>query len=221
MIPMENKRLSRYYSVVTLLTENRDIVSNIRAFSSSATRFCKVIEVIKQKQNEFRYEVYSRQMRNTKVRDELVLVLLPIASALHTLGKDSGNEQLENEGKCSQKYFLKLTNNEILQKAYTIYVLSMRNLTALKSYGIHDQVLRFLKTRIEEFREKKVTNIASNYFSIRTVIKINGLFSEADELLDDMDSYVEILSDSYTDFCDKYIMIRTGNKRERTKAKYC
>lgn len=212
MKTLESYRLMRYNSIAAVLIQNRDIVANSRELSFSTSKFCKLVEIIRKKQKEFNSQLRSRQLRGLKVKDELVLIVSALASALYAFSKKTENLSLKAVSKCSQKQLFNMDYNSLIQKAWSIYWLSDRYCQELKQYGVSRNSLQFLKTKIEEFTQSFDNKRSKYFFLNHSIVKLDELFMQADEILKNIDDYVEVLSNSYSEFSRSYLNIRyTGN----------
>ncbi|MCU7490299.1 MAG: hypothetical protein HF300_00445 [Ignavibacteria bacterium] len=208
MKTLESYRLNRYDSIARVLTENRAVVAHSRELSFSTSKLCKIIEDIRRKQKEFSLQLQSGHQRVLKLKDELTMILSAVAMALSALGKETENTELMNASKISRKELFSMNDDLLIAKALSIYNLAERYCRELKEYNISRNSLQFLKSRTGEFRYALNENWAKHCFLNYSVIKLDELFMQADEVLENIDGFVEVLSTSYSEFSRDYLNIR-------------
>lgn len=208
MKTLESYRLNRYDSIARVLTENRAVVAHSRELSFSTSKLCKIIEDIRRKQKEFSLQLQSGHQRVLKLKDELTMILSAVAMALSALGKETENTELKNASKISRKELFSMNDDLLIAKALSIYSLAERYGRELKEYNISRNSLQFLKSRTGEFKYALNENRAKHCFLNYSVIKLDELFMQADEVLENIDGFVEVLSTSYSEFSRDYLNIR-------------
>lgn len=208
MKTLERHRISRYDSIAQVLIRNRAVVAHSKELSFSTSKFCKVIEDIRKKQKEFNSQLQAGQLRELRLKDELIMILSAVASALYTFGKKTENPELWNFAKLNQKELFRMDDNVLIAKAVNIYSLAERYCRELKEYNITRNSLQFLKSRTGEFKQALNENRERYYFLNHFVVKLDELFMQADEILKNIDGCVELLSSSYTEFSRNYLNIR-------------
>lgn len=208
MKTLESYRLNRYDSIARVLTENRAVVAHSRELSFSTSKLCKIIEDIRRKQKEFSLQLQSGHQRVLKLKDELTMILSAVAMALSALGKETENTELMNASKISRKELFSMNDDLLIAKALSIYNLAERYCRELKEYNISRNSLQFLKSRTGEFKYALNENRAKHCFLNYSVIKLDELFMQADEVLENIDGFVEVLSTSYSEFSRDYLNIR-------------
>lgn len=208
MKTLERHSLNRYDSIVRVLTENRAVVAHMRELSFSTSKFCKIVETIRRRQKEFNSRFHSGQLRVLKIKDELIMILSASASALYALGKNKGNEELTGASKVSQKELFGMDERILLEKSMNIYRFASRYCGELKDYGISKNSLQFLKIKTEEFKSALIENRAKYYYLNPSIMKLDDLFMQADKILKNIDGFVEVLGQSYSDFSRDYTTIR-------------
>ncbi|MCU7497703.1 MAG: hypothetical protein HF309_00425 [Ignavibacteria bacterium] len=208
MKTLESYRLNRYDSIARVLTENRAVVAHSRELSFSTSKLCKIIEDIRRKQKEFGLQLQSGHQRVLKLKDELIMILSAVAMALATFGKETENTELKNASKISRKELFSMNDDLLIAKALSIYNLAERYCRELKEYNISRNSLQFLKSRTGEFKYALNENRAKHCFLNYSVIKLDELFMQADEVLENIDGFVEVLSTSYSEFSRDYLNIR-------------
>jgi hypothetical protein len=209
MSDQEKQKLNMYESLITFLSENRDIISGVRSFSWSISKLRKMVDEIKQKDKEISSVTLEKTIIAYKAKDELIIALVPVASALYTFARDSKNLELKEKARNAQSYYIRLRDRELVDKAVAIYSLALSNLSRLRKFGISASVLNDLKIKIDRFKSALGDKVVS-FVSSNAVVSLASLFSEADKILCvQMDNYVENLTDVNEEFYDEYLSIRS------------
>lgn len=214
-----NRKLDTYDSIISLLLGNKEIVSTVKAFSYSTSKLCKVIDVIKKQEQTLRSEHFRKVLRASKSRDDLIICLIPFASALFLYGKKTRNKWLiEKYSKITQSRLLTFNSNELLNIAVSIYIASEKNLTRLKEFSIFNKNLQYLRMKIGDFNCTLGYHLESDCFSSFDGCSLEGLFLQADKILDNMDNYVDNLSKCYSGFYNEYVSVRNIYQTGRRKS---
>lgn len=214
MTDNEKNKLIMYESVLSFLGENRNITSNIRAFSWSTSKFRRIIEEIKRKEKEFSTETLEKTIITSKAKDELILGLVPVSAHLFRYAKSVKDLEIISQTRFTQTTFIRLTEKELLEITVAIITLAENKISVLKKNGVDLHVLQNLKMKNERYRHALENKVAS-YISSATVLAINSLFEEADKILNNfMDSFVEVLSDDYPEFYQDYLSVRNVEIRD-------
>ncbi|MGE5354071.1 MAG: hypothetical protein ACM3P0_18440 [Acidobacteriota bacterium] len=208
MKTLERHRLNRYDSIARVLVENRAVVAHSRELSFSTSKLCKIIEDIRKKQQEFNFQLQSGHQKILKLKDELIMILSAVGMALSSFSKDTGNIELKNASKIGRKELLSTNEDLLIAKAVSIYNLAERYCRELKEYNVSRSGLQFLKSKTGEFKQALDENRAKYCFLNYSVIKLDELFTQADEVLDNIDGFVEVLSSSHLEFSRDYLNIR-------------
>ncbi|MCU7496493.1 MAG: hypothetical protein HF314_12445 [Ignavibacteria bacterium] len=201
-------RLNRYNSIAQVLSVNRAVVAYSRELSFSTSKFCKVVEVIRKKQKEFNLEHRSGQLKTLKIKDELIIILSAVSGALYEFGKETGDPGLKNLSKCGPKGLFAMDENLLISKADETYRLSEKYCRDLKEYNIGKSSLQFLKSKTAEFKEALRENSSKYYFLNHSIVMLDRLFMQADEILKNIDGFVEVLSSNHLQFSRDYLNIR-------------
>lgn len=208
MKTIESRRLNRYDSIARVLIENRAVVVHSRELSFSTSKLCKVIEDIRKKQKELYCQLQAGQLRSLKLKDELILILSAVVQALWAFSKTTENPELRIASKLNRKELFSMDENLLITRAMDIYRLAERYCRELKEYNISKNSLQYLKSKTGEFKESLSENRARYYFLNHSVVKLDELFMQADEILKIIDEFVEDLSSSHSEFSRDYINIR-------------
>ncbi|MDP4175433.1 MAG: hypothetical protein Q8933_15775 [Bacteroidota bacterium] len=207
---MGKGNLQGYDSIAALLLDNKEIVSTIREFHYSTTKFCKVVDVIRKKEQLLKAELYRRAFISSKTRDNLFSLIAHFAHTLLIHAKIIGSDILRSKlSRLSQSYLLSLNENELLNTALLVSINAEKYYAEIREYGITHKDLQNLKVKIDDFKS------TMNYFNESECFtdsendrSINVLMLEADKLLNDMDTFVESMGHDHTDFYKEYISKR-------------
>ncbi len=214
MTDLEKSKIYMYEAVVSLLLENRDIVTLIRPFHTSLNKLRRLIDEIEKKEKELSSQTLSKTIEASKAKEELIPVLSQITSALFIYAKQAGDIKLKEKTRCSNSYFVRLRDSELIDYSSAILNIANKNIASLKKFDITKSHLELLNVKLEQFKnalDNKITGIMSG----ETVTSITELFVEADNIVSQqMDRYVEILGEEYEEFYDEYLSTRAMESEE-------
>ncbi|MGE5411657.1 MAG: hypothetical protein ACM3MI_11920 [Clostridiales bacterium] len=207
---MGKGNLQGYDSIAALLLDNKEIVSTIREFHYSTTKFCKVVDVIRKKEQLLRVELYRRAFISSKTRDNLISLLAHFAHTLLIHAKIIGSDVLRSKlSKLSQRYLLSMNENELLNTALLVNINAEKYYAEIREFGITHKDLQNLKVKIDNFKSTMNYFYESECFTdSENDRSINVLMLEADKLLNDMDTFVESMGHDHSDFYKEYVSKR-------------
>lgn len=208
MSDQEKNKLAMYESLISYLGENRDIISNVRSLPYTVTKLRKVIDNIKIKEKELSSDILEKTILASNAKEQLIFTMIPVAAALFAFARQSNNVALKEKTRCTQSFYLRLKDRELLNHAEGLLVIAERNSADLKKFKLSNKNIHELKQRIENFKLSLEDKISS-FISSDMVMYMNGLFNDADKLCSNMDSFIELLNDEYTEFYDEYLLMRT------------
>lgn len=162
-------------------------------------------------------EILDKTIQNTKAKDNLLVCLMPVTSALFTYARQINDISLREKTRYTQSHFVRCLESDLVNKAEIIRTLAERNLAQLKKYGIGTRELDALMSATASFRNT-LANKVSSLISSDTVMLMNDRFNNADNLLTQMDVFVEALPDEYEEFYDEYIFARDLENQDQVKA---
>ncbi|MGE5399231.1 MAG: hypothetical protein ACM3S2_02445 [Ignavibacteriales bacterium] len=216
MNDIEKKKMGMYEAVLGLLAENKDITSGIRSFSSNIIKLRKVMDEIRRKEKELSSEILEKTIINANRKDDLLVALVPVTSALFNFARQTNNVELREKTRLTQSHFIRLLDAELTNKAEAIRILALKHIVELKKFGITTNSIHNLGIKIEYFRNSLNNKIAS-LISSDTVMQMNNLFGDADNILTQMDKFVEMVNDEYEEFYDEYIYTRDLENQDESK----
>lgn len=218
----EKAKLELYNAVISYLNENREITSNIKAFTWSISKFRRLAEEIKCKQRDLSSESLEKSIQVSKAKDDLILSLLPVISSLHNYAKEIKDSTLKSKTRVTYSQIVRTQDSELIERAIIICILAEKYMPRVRRQEITLHTLQNLKSKIEKFRLLLEDRFFS-YISSSSLIALNSLFAEADKILYNfIDNFVESLAESYPGFHSNYLSIRnnqTHEKRELIRAK--
>jgi hypothetical protein len=217
MNDFEKQKLGMYESVLTLLSENRDIVSSVRAFTSNSFKLRKVMDEIRRLDRELSSEILNKTIQNANAKEELIVALTPVTSALFNLAKDTNDLKLKEKTRLTKSHLVRMLDKDLMDNAEAIRLLALAYVVQLKKFGISPSNVHLLTDKLAFFKntlENKVTSLISS----STVLMLSDLFKKADGILTVMDMFVESLEDEYEEFYEEYIDARDIENQDLKKS---
>lgn len=217
MNDFEKQKLGMYETVLTLLAENKDIVSTVRSFGANITKLRKAMDEIRKVDRELSSEILDKTIQNAKAKDELIIYLDPVTSALFNFARKTNDLPLKEKTRLTKSQFIRMLDKELTDRAEGIRVLAMSHSPQLKKFGVFPSDISLLADKLNAFRntlENKVTSLISS----STVIFLSDLFAKADDILGNMDAFVESLEDEFDEFYDEYLEARDLSNQDQKKA---
>ncbi|MGE5499766.1 MAG: hypothetical protein ACM3Q2_16970 [Syntrophothermus sp.] len=217
MNDFEKQRLGMYESVLVLLSENRDIVSSVRSFTSSSTRLRKMMDEIRRVDKELSSEILDKTIQNAKAKDELIISLDPVTAALFGYAKQRNDLALKEKTRLTKSQFVRMLDKDLIDRAEGIRALALAHIVDLKKAGITPNALMILGDKLAAFRNTLGNKVVSLISSTK-VMFLSDLFRKADDILSVMDGFVETLEDEFEEFYDEYLEARDINNQDQKKA---
>lgn len=206
----EKSKLTMYETVITYLLENRDIISINRSFSYTISKLRKAIDDIKGRDRELSSDTMEKTLFAYKLKDELILTLVPITSALYTIARETANIELKEKTRVAQSYFVRLRDMELVHISLAIHQLAVRHANRLGKHNISKNMVRDLNNKIEMFRDA-LDNKIITFVSSNAALSLQSAFQDAEDILvNQLDKLMEPLSDEYEEFYDDYLAIRSN-----------
>ncbi|MGE5354557.1 MAG: hypothetical protein ACM3P0_20925 [Acidobacteriota bacterium] len=217
MSDKEQNKLDMYDAVLSLLSDNKEIISNIPALVSAISRFRKVVDEIRREERAISSEAFEITIQTSKLKDELIFSLVPVASALFNYAKENGDLRLKEKCRITQSNFVRMLDRDLLEKAEVLRTLAKENIHKLKRYNVSAQRLSELQEKMNLYRDSLGSKVAS-FVSSSAMTPLQDLFNEADRILSKyMDNYVESLNSNYTEFYDEYLWTRDTENQDAVK----
>ncbi|MCU7491667.1 MAG: hypothetical protein HF300_14025 [Ignavibacteria bacterium] len=217
MSDKEQKKLDMYDAVLSLLSDNKEIISNIPALVSAISRFRKVIDEIRREERAISSEAFEITIQTSKLKDELIFSLVPVASALFNYARENGDLKLKEKCRITQSNFVRMLDRDLLEKAEVLRILAKENIHKLKKYNVSAQRLSELQEKMALYRASLGSKVAS-FVSTSTMTPLQELFNDADRILSKyMDNYIESLNGNYAEFYDEYLWTRDTENQDAVK----
>lgn len=217
MNDVEKKKLGMYESVLTLLAENKDITSTVRSFNSTITKLRKAMDEIRRTEKALSSEILDKTILNARAKDNLITALVPVVSALFNYARQTNNIELREKTRFTQSHLVRMLESELIKKAEGIYLLAEKYISMARIPGLNNRTLAELSDQTDAFRNTLAKKISSLIDST-TVMFMNDLFNNADNILTVMDTFVEQLPEEYEEFYDEYIYARDLENQDQVKA---
>lgn len=214
----EQKQLDMYEAVLSLLSENKDIISSIPSFSWAISKLRKVIDEIKKEDRMISAETFNITIQTSQNKDELIFHLVPVASALFNYARSVNDLALKEKARFTQSHFVRLMDKELIEKAELLILLAEKYLPKLKNYKVNSSLLNNLSGLLRTFKGSLDNKIAS-LISTSSLTPLTELFNEADKILSKyMDNYMENVMEDYEEFYDEYLWTRDVANLDDKKA---
>ncbi|MDP4175311.1 MAG: hypothetical protein Q8933_15155 [Bacteroidota bacterium] len=207
MNDFEKQKLGMYESVLTLLSENRDIVSSIRSFTSNSTKLRKVMDEIRRLDKELSSEILDKTIQNAKAKDDLINAVYPVISGLFNFAKMTNDLSLKEKTRITKSHLYRMLDKELMDKAEAARMFALTYVVQLKKFGITTNLIHELTNQTSVFKST-LENKVSSLISSSTVMLLSDLFKKADGILGIMDQFVETLEDEYEEFYVDYLDAR-------------
>lgn len=208
MTDNQRTKILMYESVLSYLGENKEITSTIRAFSWAINKFRRHVDEIKRKDKEISSQTLEKAVTASAMKDELIFAVAPVASALFAYARQNNDLALKQKTRLSQSYFVRLRDSELIDAVNGIYSLAEKHKKELKGKLSAGQVLDDLKEKTARFKNALDDKINS-FVSSNSIEEIHELFEAADKIINqNLDSFVEALSDMYPEFREDYLYVR-------------
>ncbi|HEX2867835.1 MAG TPA: hypothetical protein VHO03_12375 [Ignavibacteriales bacterium] len=217
MSDKEQNKLDMYDAVISLLSDNKEITSNIPALMSSISRFRKVVDEIRREERAISSEAFEITIQTSKLKDDLVFSLVPVASALFNLARENGDLKMKEKCRITQSNFVRMLDRDLLEKAEVLRIFAKENIHKLKKFNVTSQKISDLQEKMDLFRNSLGSKVAS-FVSTNAMTPLQDLFNEADRILSKyMDNYVESLNGSFPEFYDEYLWTRDTENQDAVK----
>ncbi|MGE5430390.1 MAG: hypothetical protein ACM3QX_04910 [Syntrophomonadaceae bacterium] len=217
MNDVEKKKLGMYESVLTLLAENKDITTTVRSFNSTITKLRRAMDEIRRTEKALSSEILDKTILNARAKDNLITALVPVISALFNYARQTSNIELREKTRFTQSHLVRMLESELINKAEGAYLLAEKYMSMARIPGLNNKTLADLSANTGIFRNT-LANKVSSLIDSTTVIFMNDLFNNADNILAQMDKFVEQLPDEYEEFYDEYIYARDLENQDQVKA---
>lgn len=214
----EQNKIDMYEAVLSLLAENKDIISGIPSFNWAISKLRKAIDEIKREDKMISSETFNMTIQTSKIKDELIFNLVPIASALFNFAKATNNLPLKEKTRFTQSHFVRMLDKELIEKADLLILLAEKNIGKLKSYHVSNASINNVKGILSTFKSSLDSKIAS-LISTSALTPLTELFNESDKILSKyLDIYMENLMAENEEFYDEYLWTRDTENLDDKKA---
>ncbi|MGE5431037.1 MAG: hypothetical protein ACM3QX_08185 [Syntrophomonadaceae bacterium] len=217
MSDKEQNKLDMYDAVISFLADNKEIISNIPALVSAISRFRKVVDEIRREERAISSEAFEITIQTSRLKDDLIFNLVPVASSLFNFAKENGDLKLKEKCRMTQSHFVRMLDRDLLEKAEILRILAKENIHKLNKYNLSAQKLSDLQEKMNLFRNSLGNKVAS-FVSTSAMTPLQDLFNEADRILSKyLDNYVESLNGNFAEFYDEYLWTRDIANQDAVK----
>ena len=204
----ENK-LTMYEAVHSLLEANKEKTAGLPAFAGSIASFRESVQSIKGKSREVDEAATGRTAAKNQAEDELVSVVIPVASALFVHAGAQKDLPLREKASVSETSLRRLRDTELASKASSMLSLANERATALGTYGITPAMLNDLQVKITTFSGaigERESGVAER---VGARVNLFELFDVADKTLsEELDPLMELVRGSQRQFYNEYFAAR-------------
>jgi hypothetical protein len=209
MTTREETKLSMYNNLASLVRKSQNISFIVPAFGDSVTELNHVITSITS--NEITVSKNTDKNKSNKIiaADELIDNLRPVIAALFLFSKYTKNTILRENVNLDEFSLKCLDYASLLDKSNLILQWAKEEINSLLRYGINASHIEKLSASLNKYKKELKTKEAD--FDGEVAIKKNliGLFSQADEIIETMDNFAEILRPVNPSFYTQYVELRS------------
>lgn len=204
MSDAEKKKILMYEEIITFLRENKVITVGLPGINSNVNKLYRILDEIENKEKIVSSETLKRTLKVNELKDNLILYLLPLISALFRFARENNDILLKERTKLSRSNLVLYKNYELINKALLMAVLGEKNIRQLNRYGIKNGHIEALRKRIDEFHRLSTDNGSG---PDTAVFALDKLFLQADSIIANIDD----IFDNYVDdeiFYEEYQWVR-------------
>ncbi len=201
---LENK-LSMYEAVRSFLKANGDKLAGIPALVSATGDFDTVVEQIKAKGLEVDNSTSGKAQKKADAEEALVDSLLPVSAALLALASVNKDPELKAKVAASESQLRKMRDTDLAKKAEGIRQAGTANLSAAADFGLTQEMLADLDSRIKTFNVAlgdRESSVGQRVGAKSAMIELYGV---ADEILSGrLDNLITLLRKKEPQLCEEY-----------------
>jgi len=209
MTKIEKNKLTMYHAVSAVLSAHQESINTLAPLVTAATAFKDVLQNIANRNQEFSDVLGVTAAKNSVVEDMTEKTYI-ISKALYALGRKNGQQEVMETCKITVSDFTRLRETEILQRCVQILTYAQTYTAELAAYTITPEMVTSLQQTIEQYRKQSDSKDSKLAGSKAARNVLFDLFTSADELLKkELDTLVELLKNSHSDFYSRYKAART------------
>lgn len=213
----EEDKLSMYYVVQRVCTDNSSVWSSLPAFTTAFGNFGTKISALEAAIEKQETVITGHAEQKQKAKDDLVAKTLEIAKALSAYAKVQGDKVLRNKVAYSKTDLVKVRDSVTVQRCMVIRDEAQPIVGSLGAYGITGADLNQLQTLLTGYSMLLPSPRKAITDRKRATDDITILEREIDEILKDlMDPLVENFKATHLNFYKQYfdarMIIDSGGK---------
>ena len=205
---LENK-LTMYEGVWTLFGKNAEIINTVPMLKSSVEEFGTTLTAIHMKSSEVDTATTGKVAMKYQAEDDMIALLLPIASGLFVYAKKKGNAELMEKARVTEYVLRRIRDTELASRAETIAALAEENTANLIPAKITSDMIADLKIQVDAYRNALGVRERSVAERKGARITMQDHFYKMDEILgEEIDPAMELIRASNTQFYNEYFALR-------------
>lgn len=201
----EENKLTMYKGTLQVLDSNSDLYAAIPMMIEAVTDLRNTIQSIDSMDVDFLKATKGSTAGKAAEEDKIILVTLKAANALYIYAVRNKNEELKTDSKTNQSELDRLRDTELANKSNQIITKAESMLTELAGYGITQEfidnakaVLSSYETSISKQQEKYAERSMNREAFTNLFVKVDSTLN------DELDSFMEMFSDTQTNFYNQY-----------------
>jgi hypothetical protein len=202
---LEN-RFSMYRSVQAVLRQHYSSIEPIKKFTDEVDQYVANLEIIKTKQEE-REQANLTEDKN-ELEDQLMESLIVNAAALKIVANFNGNEKLKQESDFSKSDLKVLRDSDLVVKGQQIVDNLNKHLPNPADYGLDENSTATLTELVSSFEKILGDSAARKASKVAAKQEQQEAFKNIKVNLDNLDSFVEILSSKSPELYNDYKQAR-------------
>lgn len=201
----EENKYSMYKGVEKVLDENASVITPMTAFNDSVKSFKSILQQISDKDNQYRTVSKGATATKDNAEDDLIEIILKVASSAYVYGRKTKNESLKALCKVTPSELRQMRDTVLLQKGKDLYSKVNPVIGSLNTYGITAAIMTDLQNKTNTFEStlgSKESKFADSKASRQDLGK---LFDDADDILkEEIDTFMDVIKEANVSFYNKY-----------------
>ena len=147
----EENKLSMYNNISSLFKEKQEIISQIPALQELVADFEQDINEIKEEDSKYQSLSKGTVAAKDDSEDALISSVLSFANYLFVIAKKSQNQNLQENSKVTRSSLERLRDNDLLQKAKTIFDFAKSNQENLVNFAVTEEDIKDFEAKINAY----------------------------------------------------------------------
>jgi hypothetical protein len=215
----ENK-FTMYEGMSTLFRTNTETVNSVQMLKDSVDEFGATVTAIRTKSEEVSNASTGKTAVKSQAEDNLIAVLLPMASGLYVYAKKQNNSELKEKAKLTESQLRNVRDTALAAKGDIIASLAEAHVADLVPAGITAAMIGDLKVKVQAYLDALGARESGVAERIGARTSMEDLFAKADEILEEeIDPAMQLIRTSNPQFYNEYFTLRvvkdTGIRHEK------